>query len=160
MTNAVSREMVDAFYAAYASHDTVRLAELLHDDVQWTISGPVSVLTYCGTRRGKAEVLDLVDRVIPGLFRVTGFVQDSVVVDGDRVATLNRLTARRCADGRVISYRLAHFIRYCDGKLIENVSLIDSFDAAEQMLGHPLDVHDQNMTELPELTDAGGLVVV
>ena len=61
-----------------------------------------------------------------------------MVVDGDRVATLNRLSATRSDDGRVISYRLAHFMRFRDGKVVENLSLIDSFDAAEQVLGHPL----------------------
>ena len=29
-------------------------------------------------------------------------------------------------------------MRFRDGKVVENVSLIDSFDAAEQVLGHPL----------------------
>ena len=63
------------------------------------------------------------------------------LVDGDRVSSLNRLCAHS-VDGRVISYRLAHFLRFRDGKIIENLSLIDSFDAVEQVLGHPLAVHE------------------
>jgi ketosteroid isomerase-like protein len=63
-----------------------------------------------------------------------------MVVDGDQVATLNRLAATG-RDGRVIRYRLAHFMRFRAGKLIENLSLLDSFDAVEQVLGHPLSVH-------------------
>ncbi|HEY0303308.1 MAG TPA: nuclear transport factor 2 family protein, partial [Rhizomicrobium sp.] len=109
MTYSVPRAVVNAFYEAYASHDTVRIAQLLHDDIEWTISGPVDVLAWCGTRRGKAAVIDLVDRVIPSLFRVSHLVQEAVLVDGDCAATLNRMSARRCDDGRVISYRLAHF---------------------------------------------------
>ncbi|HEY5379206.1 MAG TPA: hypothetical protein VIJ78_06660, partial [Pseudolabrys sp.] len=54
---------------------------------------------------------------------------------------LNRLCARS-TDGRVISYRLAHFLHFRDGKIVENLSLIDSFDAVEQVLGHPLAVHE------------------
>jgi hypothetical protein len=42
----------------------------------------------------------------------------------------------------VISYRVAHFMRFKDDKVIENLSFIDSFDAVEQVLGHPLAVHD------------------
>ncbi len=143
MTQTVSIERVDAFYEAYANHDTQKLAAMLHDDAAWTISGPVDVLGYCGAHHGKADVVDLIDRIIPSFFRVVSFVRESILIDGDRVATLNRLSARRSVDGRTISYRLAHFLRFCDGKLIENVSLIDSFDAAEQMLGHPLDVHGE-----------------
>jgi hypothetical protein len=56
------------------------------------------------------------------------------------VATLNRLAATG-SDGRVISSRLAHFMRFRAGKLIENLSLLDSFNAVEQVLGHPLSVH-------------------
>lgn len=154
MKNAVSREILEAFYKAYFYHDAGKVAELLHDDVCWTISGPVDVLSYCGTRRGKAAVLDLIERVVPNIFRVFGFVQESTLIDGDQVATLNRISGRRCADGRVISYRLAHFMRFRDGKVISNISLMDSFDAVEQMLGHSLDIADERPAH------AGDLVAV
>jgi ketosteroid isomerase-like protein len=130
------------FYKAYAARDANKIGEFLDDDVEWTISGPVDVLPFCGTRHGKAAVLDLIDRLVPEVFRVFSFVPDAMLVDGDQVATLNRLSARRSGDGRVISYRLAHFMRFRDGKVVENVSLIDSFDAVEQVLGHSIDLHD------------------
>lgn len=154
MTHPISREVLDAFYEAYFYHDAAKVAEFLHDDVSWTISGPVDVLPYCGVHRGKAAVCDLVGRLVPTVFRVFSFVRDSTVVDGDRVATLNRLSGRRCDNGRVISYRLAHFMRFRDGKVIENISVMDSFDAVEQMIGHALDVHDEHVA------DAGDLVAV
>lgn len=140
MTYSVSRKVVDAFYEAYAAHATDRLAPLLHDDIEWTISGPVDVLSFCGVRRGKAAVLDLVDRVVPSVYRVVNFAQDSFLMDGDRVATLNRMSGRRCDDGRIISYRLAHFMRFKDDKVIANLSLIDTFDAVEQFIGHRIDL--------------------
>lgn len=138
MTDSISRATVDAFYEAYAARDGGKVAEFLADDVKWTISGPVDVLPFCGTRYGKAAVLDLIERLVPGVFQVFSFVSESIVIDGDQAATLNRLSARRAADGRVISYRLAHFLRFRDGKVVENLSLIDSYDAVEQVLGHPL----------------------
>jgi ketosteroid isomerase-like protein len=143
MAETVSREKLNAFYEAYFYHDAAKVADLLHDDVVWTLSGPVGVLSYCGSYRGKAAVMDLVGRVVPAIFRVFNFIQDSVLMDGDRVATLNRLSGRRTADGRVISYRLAHFLRFRDGKVIENLSLMDSFNAAEQVLGRSFDVHGE-----------------
>ncbi|MFN3657642.1 MAG: nuclear transport factor 2 family protein [Pseudolabrys sp.] len=138
MTDPVPRAVVDAFYTAYAAGDARRVEEFLADDVQWTISGPVDLLRFCGTRRGKASVLDLIERLVPGVFRVFSFVSESVLVDGDRVATLNRLAARLSEDGRVISYRLAHFLHFRGGMIAECISIIDSYDAAEQVLGHPL----------------------
>ena len=142
MNNPVSRSVVEAFYEAYSKHDAGKVAEFLHDDVVWTISGPVDLLRFCGTRRGKAAVADLIQRLYPEVFRISSFVQDALLVDGDRVATLNRMLGKRNGDGRVISYRLAHFIRFCGGKVIEFTSLMDSFDAVEQVLGHPLSAHD------------------
>src|SRR5690606_31233997 len=85
----------------------------------------------------KAAVLDLVERKLPNVFRVFSFVSVSRLVDGARVATLNRLSARR-VDGRVISYRLAHALRFRDHRGTENLSLIDCYDAAGQVHGRSL----------------------
>ena len=106
MTDAVPRAVVEAFYEAYAARDIDRVVPFIDDDVQWTISGPVDVLPFCGTRRGKAALLDLLRRVVPEVFAIYRFVIDTMVIDGDRVATFNRLSARMGDDGRVISYRL------------------------------------------------------
>jgi len=132
-----TRDFVEAFYRAYTARDSAGMADYLADDVEWTISGPVDVLPFCGTHRGKQAVLDLVDHGVPAVFVISSFVLDQMLVDGDRVATLNRLSARTNS-GRVVSYRVAHFFHFRDGKLIENLSLIDSFDAVEQVLGHAL----------------------
>jgi len=138
MPEPVARAVVDAFYKAYAERDIDSVAPFIDDDVEWTISGPVDVLTFAGTFHGKAAVLDLMARLVPEVFQVFCFVPSTMLVEGDRVATLNRLWAKRTVDGRVISYRLAHFMRFAHGKVVENLSLIDSFDAVEQVLRHPL----------------------
>ena len=139
MGYVVPRAVVEAFYKAYAARDADKIGQFLDDDVEWSISGPVDVLPFCGTRHGKAAVLDMVGRLIPEVFRVFSFVPDVMLVDGDQAATLSRLAARS-GDGRVISYRLAHFVRFRAGKIVRNLSIIDSFDAVEQVLGRPLDV--------------------
>jgi ketosteroid isomerase-like protein len=65
-------------------------------------------------------------------------VPESIVVDGDRVAMLSRQAAKRTKDGCVVRYRVANMMRFCDGKVIENLSLLDSFDAVEQVIGQQL----------------------
>jgi ketosteroid isomerase-like protein len=154
MNSPVPRSLVEAFYEVYAVRDAEKVAAFLHDDVVWTISGPVEVLSYCGTHRGKAAVKDVITRQVMATFRAVNFTRESLLVDGDRVAMLNRRTAQRIADGRVISYRVANFLRFKDGKVIENLSLLDSFDAAEQILGYPLAVHQSRTV------DCGDLVAV
>ena len=142
MISAVPRAHVEAFYRAWASRDIEQIAPFLDDDVEWSISGPVDVLPFCGSRRGRAAALDLVEHQIPAVIRVYAFYPDVLLVDGDRASTLVRLAARHRADGRVISYRVANFVRFRDNKIVENLSLIDSFDAVEQVLGRPLPVHE------------------
>ncbi|HEY4141239.1 MAG TPA: nuclear transport factor 2 family protein [Pseudolabrys sp.] len=146
MTEAVPRSVAESYYKAYAARDAQTVAEYLDDNVEWTISGPVDVLPFCGKRHGKAAVLDLIERLVPEVITIFSFTPEAMLIDGDRVATLNSLAATRTIDGRVIRYRLAHFTRFRAGKVIENVSLLDSFDAAEQVLGHPL----TSNTEFPE----------
>jgi ketosteroid isomerase-like protein len=140
-TRPVSRAVVDAFYKIYAVRDVKRIADFLHDDVQWSVNGPVDLLPFSGTWRGKPAVVDLIGRQVPSVFRVTSFVPYSMVVDGDQLAMLNRQTCVR-ADGRTIGFRVANFMRFRDDKIVNNVSLLDSFDAVEQVLGHPLAVHE------------------
>jgi len=154
MAYAVPRAVAETFYKVYAAREIEKIAAFLHDDVEWTISGPVDVLPFCGVHRGKADVLDLIKRRVPEVLRVFSFLPDEFLVEDDQVATLNRLSARRTDDGRVISYRVANFIRFRDDKVIENLSLLDSFDAVEQLLGHSLAVHDG------EPADEGYLVAV
>jgi ketosteroid isomerase-like protein len=154
MAYEVPRSVVEAFYKVYAVRDVDKIAEFLDDDVEWTISGPVEVLSYCGTHRGKANVLDVIRRRIPLIMRTYSFVPETILIEGDQLAMLNRQSARRTSDGRAVSYRVANFMRFRDGKVVENISLIDSFDAVEQLLGCQLAVGEAPCAEV------NGLVVV
>jgi ketosteroid isomerase-like protein len=49
-----------------------------------------------------------------------------------------RQTLGKSASGRVISYRIDHFMRVRDGKVAEFRSIIDMPDAAEQVLARSL----------------------
>ena len=136
----VSRQTVQAFYEAYAARDLVRLADLIDDDVEWMITGPIDLMRFCGRHRGKAAVLALFGPKIPDMFKITGFIPDTLVIDGDRSAMLGRISGVRRDNGYKISYQLAHFVRFRNDKVVDFRSLIDSFDAAEQLLGHAIDL--------------------
>jgi ketosteroid isomerase-like protein len=142
MNSPVPRAVVEAFYRALANRDMDTLATFLDDEVKWTISGPVDILPFCGQRVGKDVVMDLLVRDIPTLLEGRRFVPQVMLVDGYRAAVLGKLTATKRAGGRAISYRVAHFIQFRNQKVIDYVSIIDSFDAVEQMLGYSLDAYD------------------
>ena len=141
MSYSVPRTVVEGFYKAYATRDIAKVAPFIHDDVEWTISGPVDFLPFCGTHRGKADVLAMIEHKVNAVIRTVSFVPESIVVDGDRVAMLSRQAAKRTKDGCVVRYRVANIMRFCDGKVIENLSLLDSFDVVEQLIGQQLTGH-------------------
>lgn len=134
--------LIEAYFKAFASREPNAFGSFLHDNVTWTISGPVDVIPYCGTHRGKAAVIDIMARKARKVLRDVKLTRESFLIDGNRAAALTRLTARLVVDDRTVSYRVANFFRFQDNKLIENVSLMDSFDAAEQVLGHAIDIGD------------------
>jgi ketosteroid isomerase-like protein len=140
------------------TRDSKRIEPLLDDDVEWMISGPVDVLPFCGQRRGKVAVLEIFDRLVPDTFEVTGFEPQSLLIDADRVAMMSILSAVTPEQSRKISYRVGHFMRFRDEKVVEFCSIIDSFDAAEQVLGHAISVSQHQSKS--DLTAAGDLIAV
>lgn len=140
MSQPVSRTVVENFYEALANCDVAALAPYLDDDVVWTISGPIDVVQFCGRRSGKDVVLQLLDRDIPLLFEKRYLVPHAMLVDGDHAAVFGKMmTSRRDVD-HPISYRIAQFIRFRNEKVVDYVSIIDRFDAVEQLLGQHLTV--------------------
>lgn len=152
--HVVDPAVIEAYFRAFASRDPAAFGGYLHDDVVWTISGPIDVIPYCGTHRGKAAVIDVMARRARNVLNDVKVVREKFLVDGNCCAALTRLTGRLAADGRTVSYRVANFFRFQDGKVIENTSLMDSFDAAEQLLGHAIEIGDA-----PPLADDNIVIV-
>jgi ketosteroid isomerase-like protein len=155
MSQAVTREFVEDFYRARLSRDPAQIEPFLHDNVDWLITGPIELLQFCGQRRSKAEVLDTLVRVMPSIMHVTKVDLESLLIDGDHAATFSRLTGKLCGTGRIISYHQAQFLQFADRRIVHYRAIIDSFDAAEQMIGHPI-----ALTNTPRLTLHGDRIAV
>ncbi|MGE0565174.1 MAG: nuclear transport factor 2 family protein [Pseudolabrys sp.] len=141
------RVAIETFYSALCTHDYRVVADYLADDVDWTISGPVEVLPYCGTFRGKEQVLAVLEQKVPETLGHRHIVPDLLLVDGDKAAALARLVADG-HNGHTISYRVAQFFTVQDNKVVYYYSVADSFDAVEQVIGHRIE-----MPKSPALTD-------
>ncbi|HWV54949.1 nuclear transport factor 2 family protein [Pseudorhodoplanes sp.] len=129
------------FYRAYSQRDAGLLDAILDDDVEWLLNGPADQFDMYGHRRGKAEVIELVTRILPCFFRIIDFEIEHLLLQGERVAIYGRLRARQRDTGRSLCFRAVHFLRFRNGKLIAFHGLGDTFDAAQQVVGHPIDVH-------------------
>lgn len=142
MPQALTRDYFERFRVARRSRDAKQIEPFLDDNVDWLLTGPIELLSYCGQRRGKAEVLDALTRKHPEV--LIGFTVDvhSMLIDRDRVASLSRLTGVQRSTGRTISYNQAQFVKFRDGKIVEYRGIIDSYSAAEQMIGHSISQPD------------------
>jgi ketosteroid isomerase-like protein len=135
----VSRETVHGFYEVFASRDALRIAPHLADHIEWHVAGPVEVFRFTGLRRGKAAVLDYLARLVPQVFSIQRFELEDVVIDGDSAGLFSKVVAVQKDTGRVIAYRCANFVRFETGKVVSMQAVTDTFDVAEQLLGHRID---------------------
>ena len=141
MGESVSPATVQAFYEALASRDPVRLAQCLSDDVEWHMAGPVDLFVFCGYRRGKAAVVDYIARLVPSMFAVKRFELEEIVIDGDTAGLINNITSVQKDTGRILTYQTAVFVVFRDGLVVSVKGVADTFDMAEQVVGHRIDVY-------------------
>lgn len=141
MTEETMRGFTRAFCHALAANEPQRIAPFLDDAVEWTVFGPVDLFPFFGQRRNKAAVIAMCGE-IAGCLQLRGCEKESMLIDGDKAAALIKLNALYTRSGRILSLRLAQFAQFKGGKLVRLRALFDSFDAAEQALGHQIDLSE------------------
>ena len=134
-----TRAIVESFYQAYAAGDLDRVAALIHDDIEWIMYGPVQVFPFQGPRKGKAQVLDVLGAIGKD-YALERYVPEIIIVEGERAAVVSEAAFMQRATKRTLSLRLANFLRFSDGRLIDFREFTDTFDVVEQALGRWLDV--------------------
>jgi ketosteroid isomerase-like protein len=137
------RTQVEALYEAFAARDPVRIAGYLAHDVEWQMDGPVAIFPFCGHRRGKAAVLDLLTRLKPSILPTKRMDPEDVVIDGNQAAAFVKTTAVHKQTGRVVVFHCAHFFTFRDGQLAAMHCVADTYDAAEQVMGHRIDAYHE-----------------
>lgn len=129
--------LVAEIYDAYERRDLARVAAFLHDDIDWIIYGPVSIFGFAGPRRGRAAVLEVL-AAIAEIFILERYEREVVLVEGDRAAIMADVTFTQRASERVLRFRVANFLRFKDGRVIEFREFANTFDLVEQVLGREL----------------------
>jgi hypothetical protein len=104
---------------------------------QQTANGPLEVFPFQGPRSGKAAVLAAMSEIAT-LYELKRHVPKRA--DGDRAAVLANVAFVQRATGRTLTFKLANFLRFESGLLIEFRELSDTFDATQQALGRWLRV--------------------
>lgn len=131
------RASVRDLYDAYGRRDFERVAALIHDDIDWVIYAPIAVFAFAGPRHGRAAVLAAMAEIAVH-FSLEGYQPEIMIVDGERAALMSNVSYRQRSTGRVLRIRVAGFLRWREGRLIEYREFVDSFDAVKQALGREL----------------------
>jgi ketosteroid isomerase-like protein len=132
-----TRRAVEDLYAAYRRRDFDRVAQLIDDDIDWIIYGPVQILPFAGERHGKRAVLETLGR-IAAEYTLQTHEPEIMVVEGDRAAVMSDVAFTQRSTGRLLRFRLVNFLRFRNGRIVEFRELFNTFDVVEQALGREL----------------------
>ena len=116
-----------ALHRAINERQPEDLADLLDDEVDWAIYGPIDMFPFFGSRRGKAAVLEVI-RQIGENVRVHRFDRESIMLGVDSAASMMRYSLTALDSNKPISLRIAHFAQFRAGRLTNFRVLVGSFD--------------------------------
>jgi ketosteroid isomerase-like protein len=114
------------------------LEDVIDEDVDWAIYGPIDMFPFLGARRGKPAVLDVIKQIADN-FQVHRFDREAIMLGVDSAASMLRYSLTALDTNKPISVRVAHFAQFKTGRLSSIRVLVDTFDLVEQMLGRPID---------------------
>jgi len=134
-----------ALHRAINERQLTQLEDLLDEDVDWAIYGPIDMFPFLGARRGKSAVLDVVKQIAEN-FRVHRFDRETIMLGADSASSMLRYSLTALDTSKPISLRVAHFAQFKAGRLSSIRVLIDSFDLVEQVLGR--DIHLPRITSV------------
>lgn len=129
--------LTHALREAIDQRQSAAIAPLLDDDIEWAIYGPIDMFPFLGARRGKAAVIDALNRIADKV-RIRRYEREQVVLGDDQGSMLTRFSLTTRDHNQPISVRAATFARFKEGRLVSLRVLLDSFDLVEQALGRQI----------------------
>ena len=126
-----------ALHRAINDRQLSDLEDLIDDDVDWAIYGPIDMFPFLGARRGKAAVLEVLRQIADNI-RVHRFDREQIMLGVDSAASMLRYSLTLLDQNKPVSLRLAHFAQFKAGRLLSIRVLVDTFDLVEQALGRPI----------------------
>ncbi len=131
---ASARAVIEDIQDAFRRGDYARIAARYDDEIDWLFHGPPGVFPEIGRRLGKVAVFKALE-ALNLHYRFVSHVTEWLVADDDHAASIADVTLMQRSSDRTIRCRVASFQRIRDGRVIEYRGFMDSFDAAEQVLG-------------------------
>jgi ketosteroid isomerase-like protein len=126
-----------ALHRALNERQFADIEDLIDDDVDWAIYGPIDMFPFLGARRGRAAVIEVIRQIADNV-RVHRFDRETIMLGVDSAASMLRYSLTALDSNKPISLRIAHFAQFKEGRLSSIRVLVDTFDLVEQALGRPI----------------------
>jgi ketosteroid isomerase-like protein len=126
-----------AIHQALNERQTDQMEDMLDDNVDWAIYGPIDMFAFLGARRGKEAVIEVIKQIADTV-SLHRFDRESIMLGEDTAASLMRYSVTPANSGTPISVRLAHFAQFKAGRLVSMRAVMDTFDLVEQTLGRQI----------------------
>ncbi len=126
-----------ALHRAINERQAIDVEELIDEDVDWAIYGPIDLFPFFGARRGKPAVLEVIRQIADNV-RIHRFDRESIMLGVDSASSMVRYSLTALDSNKPISLRVAHFAQFKAGKLVSFRVLVDTFDLVEQAVGYPI----------------------
>jgi ketosteroid isomerase-like protein len=128
-----------ALHGAINERQLTPLEDLIDEDVDWAIYGPIDMFPFLGARHGKSAVLDVIKQIADN-FRVRRFDRETIMLGVDSAASMLRYSLTALDTNKPISLRVAHFAQFKAGRLSSIRVVLDTFDLVEQVLGRDINL--------------------
>ena len=139
MSEESTRAAVKELYDAYVRRDFDRIAAVIDDEVEWIIYAPMQVFPFAGQRHGKHAVLETLGGIAKD-YEIVRYQPEVMIAEDDWAAVMSSVAFKQRSTGRVLSFHIADFLRFRDGRLVEFREFANTFDVVEQALGRELPV--------------------
>jgi ketosteroid isomerase-like protein len=126
-----------ALHRALNERQFADIEDLIDNDVDWAIYGPIDMFPFLGARRGRAAVIEVIRQIADNV-RVHRFDRETIMLGVDSAASMLRYSLTALDSNKPISLRIAHFAQFREGRLSSIRVLVDTFDLVEQALGRPI----------------------
>jgi ketosteroid isomerase-like protein len=135
------KKRVYEIYEGFSSGNWELMANAFDDDVDFRSNAPIDLLPYLGHRVGKLEVMKAL-RAVHGEFQPVSFMPVWVVADieAEAAAVLVSIHATQRSSERVIRLFAAHFLRFRNNRIVVYRAILDTFEAAQQVLGREFEL--------------------
>ena len=133
MTEHLNTALIQKLYDAFGKGDMNTILGTLADDADWIMEGP-TIIPYSGKRKGIAQIVEFFQALAT---TQTGqkLTVETIVAQGDVVATFGRYSATVTATGKKFDSHVAHFFTIRNGKIAKFVDVVDTASMADAYRG-------------------------